>query len=366
MPAESARRPVVMLSAGEASGDLHGGALAAALRRLAPEARLFGMGGERMASAGVELLADARDMAVVGFTEAVRRLPHLRHTLAELRKALRSQRPDVLVTIDYPGFNLRLAEVARDAGIPVVYFERALYRQANVPVEFVGHPIADALVGAPSRADARRRLGLADGDLVIGLLPGSRPQEIARLTPIIRDAAATLASRHPNARFVLALAPTVSAADVTAHLGAGPRIDLVSDAHAVMRASDLLLATSGTATLEAALLGTPMVVIYRLSWLSQAVGHAVLRIPWVSLPNIILGRGVIPELFLRREATAERLAASALGLIGTPGALEAQRSAFRDLAAEIGEPGVAQRAAARALITDSTRAAARWATPGSP
>ncbi len=108
---------------------------------------------------------------------------------------------------------------------------------------------------------------------------------------------------------------------MTAHLGAGPRIDLVSDAHAVMRASDLLLATSGTATLEAALLGTPMVVIYRLSWLSQAVGHAVLRIPWVSLPNIILGRGVIPELFLRREATAERLAASALGLIETPGAL---------------------------------------------
>ncbi len=117
----------------------------------------------------------------------------------------------------------------------------------------------------------------------------------------------------------------------------------------MMRASDLLLATSGTATLEAALLGTPMVVIYRLSWLSQAVGHAVLRIPWVSLPNIILGRGVIPELFLRREATAERLAASALGLIETPGALEAQRSAFRDLAAEIGEPGVAQRAAARVL-----------------
>src|SRR6059036_2301796 len=175
MPAESARRPVVMLSAGEASGDLHGGALAAALRRLAPEARLFGMGGERMASAGVELLADARDMAVVGFTEAVRRLPHLRHTLAELRKALRSQRPDVLVTIDYPGFNLRLAEVARDAGIPVVYFvppqiwacgarsihvirarvtlspgilpcRYSAHWKGKVPVEFVGHPIADALV----------------------------------------------------------------------------------------------------------------------------------------------------------------------------------------------------------------------------
>src|SRR5437899_4522723 len=378
MPAESRRRPVVMLSAGEVSGDLHGGALAAALRRLSPEVRLLGMGGERMAAAGVELLADARQMAIVGFTEALRRLPAVRRRFARLRDAMLTQHPDVLVTIDYPGFNLRLAEVARAADIPVVYFvppqiwawragrirvirervslvlavfpfERPLYRQAGVPVEFVGHPIADALVGAPSRADARRRLGLAESDLVIGLLPGSRPQEIARLTPITRDAAATLASRHPNTRFVLALAPTVSAADVTAHLGAGPRIDLVSDAHAVMRASDLLLATSGTATLEAALLGTPMVVIYRLSWLSQAVGHAVLRIPWVSLPNIILGRGVIPELFLRREATAERLAASAIELIETPGALEAQRSAFRDLAAEIGEPGVAQRAAARVL-----------------
>src|SRR5437870_7820388 len=209
--ADSAHRPVVMLAAGEVSGDLHGGALAAALRALAPEARLFGMGGERMAAAGVELLADARDMAVVGFTEALRRLPRLRRTFAELRGALLAQNPDVLVTIDYPGFNLRLAEVAWGAGIPVVYFvppqiwawragrirvirarvslvlavfpfERALYRQADVPVEFVGHPIADTLVGAPSRADARRRLGFADGDLVVGLVPGSRAHEIARLT----------------------------------------------------------------------------------------------------------------------------------------------------------------------------------------
>jgi len=141
----------------------------------------------------------------------------------------------------------------------------------------------------------------------------------------------------------------VTAADVSAHFGASQRIDVVTDAHAVMSASDLLLATSGTATLEAALLGAPMVVIYRFSWLSQMVGHAVLRIPWISLPNIILGRGVVPELFLRHEVTAERLAATALRLIETPGALDAQRSAFRELAAEVGEPGVAQRAAARVL-----------------
>ena len=367
-----------MLSAGEVSGDLHGGALAAALRRLSPEVRLLGMGGERMAAAGVELMADARQMAIVGFTEALRRLPAVRRRFARLRDAMLTQHPDVLVTIDYPGFNLRLAEVARAADIPVVYFvppqiwawragrirvirervslvlavfpfERPLYRQAGVPVEFVGHPIADALVGAPSRADARRRLGLAESDLVIGLLPGSRALEIARLTPIIRDAVATVASRHPRARFVLALAPTVTAADVSAHFGASQRIDVVTDAHAVMSASDLLLATSGTATLEAALLGAPMVVIYRFSWLSQMVGHAVLRIPWISLPNIILGRGVVPELFLRHEVTAERLAATALRLIETPGALDAQRSAFRELAAEVGEPGVAQRAAARVL-----------------
>src|SRR5947208_13208471 len=229
MPAESARRPVAMLSAGEASGDLHGGALAAALRRLAPEARLFGMGGERMASAGVELLADARDMAVVGFTEAVRRLPHLRHTLAELRKALRSQRPDVLVTIDYPGFNLRLAEVARDAGVPVVYFvppqiwawragrvrtiarlvtrvlavfpfEVPLYRAAGVPVDFVGHPLVDSLRGAPSRAAARGRLGLDADAVVLGLLPGSRAEEVERLLPALRDAALALRRARPGVR----------------------------------------------------------------------------------------------------------------------------------------------------------------------
>src|SRR5262249_2446483 len=186
MRAETARGPIVMLAAGEASGDLHGGALATALLKLAPDARLFGMGGERMAAAGVELLADAREMAVVGFTEALRQVPRARRTLATLRSALRSRRPDVLVTIDYPEFNLRLAEAARDAGIPVVYFvppqiwawrasrirvirervtlvlavlpfERALYRQARVPVEFVGPPIAHGLGRAPTRAGPRRR-----------------------------------------------------------------------------------------------------------------------------------------------------------------------------------------------------------------
>lgn len=383
-PAEPGRRPVIMLSAGEASGDLHGGALAAGLRTLVPDARMFGMGGERMAAAGVDLLADAREMAVVGFTEALRGAPRVRRTFAQLRDALLARRPDVLVTIDYPGFNLRLAGVARGAGIPVVYFvppqiwawragrirvirervslvlavlpfERALYQQAGVPVEFVGHPIADALTEAPSRAEARRRLGLDDGDLVIGLLPGSRGHEIARLTPIIRDAAAMVASRHPRVRFVLALAPTVSAADVRAHLREHPHIGIVTDAYGVMRASDLLLATSGTATLEAALLGTPMVVVYRFSRLSQMVGQALLRIPWIGLPNIILGRGVVPELFLRSEATAERLAASAVQLIETAGALDAQRSAFRELAAAVGEPGVAARAATRVLAVIGAR-----------
>src|SRR5262249_61066101 len=150
-------------------------------------------------------------------------------------------------------------------GLAVLPFERALYRQARVPVEFVGHPIADALVGAPSRAEARRRLGFVDGDLVVGLLPGSRPHEIARLTPIIRDAAAMLASRHSDARFCLARAPTVAAADVAAHLQTSPRIELSPTPHPVIPASDLLLATSGTATLEAALLGAPMVAGYRLS-----------------------------------------------------------------------------------------------------
>ncbi|OLC12025.1 MAG: lipid-A-disaccharide synthase [Candidatus Rokubacteria bacterium 13_1_40CM_69_27] len=376
----------IMLVAGEASGDLHGAALCRALKTQAPGAHLFGMGGSRMATAGMQLLADIGDTAIVGISEVVRRLPALRRTYRRLGSAILSERPAVLVLIDYPGMNLRLAATARAAGVPVVYFippqiwawrpgrvktirrhvalvlavfpfERALYRSAGVAAEFVGHPVLDALAAAPERSAARRELGVEEDTLLIGLLPGSRRQEIERMTPLMRDAAARIAAVHSRARFVLGLAPTVDRRAVEEHLDARPPIEVVADrTYAVMRAADLLLVTSGTATLEAALLGTPMVVCYRVSLLSELIGRLVVRVPWISLANIVLGRAVVPELYQRRDATADRVAREALALLDTPGALEAQRQAFGELSDRLGRPGVGERAARLVLAVAGARA----------
>src|SRR5947207_1414455 len=246
MPAHA---PSIMLAAGEASGDLHGAALCHALRAEAPGCRLFGMGGERMAAAGMDLLVDVTAVAVAGGTEALSRIPPLYRAYRRLRATLAgARRPGVLVVVDFPEFNLRLARAARQAGIPVVYFippqiwawrswrvrtirrvisrvlavfpfETALYRRAGVPVEFVGHPLLDALAGAPDRVAARRALGLDDRALVIGLLPGSRREETARVLPAMREAVTAIGRARRDARFVLALAPTVEPATVERGLG---------------------------------------------------------------------------------------------------------------------------------------------------
>lgn len=371
--------PRVMIVAGEASGDLHGASLCRALQAQSPGVRLFGLGGPLMAAAGMELLADIRETAVIGFSEAVRRLPAIRRIYRRLVAALTSERPDVVVLIDFPGMNLRLAGAAHRVGIPVVYFippqiwawapgrirtiqrcvslvlavlpfERALYQRAGILVEFVGHPVLDSLAGAPDRSAARRQLGLDDEALVIGLLPGSRPQEIRHMMPLMREVAARMAAVHPRSRFVIGLAPTVQRTDVEPHLGGGPAITVVADrTHAVMRAADLLLVTSGTATLEAALLGTPMLVCYRVSVVTEWLGSPMVRVPWISLTNLVLGRAVVPEFYWRREATPERVADAALRLLASPEALAAQRRAFTELADELGEPGVAARAARHVL-----------------
>jgi lipid-A-disaccharide synthase len=365
----------IMLVAGEPSGDLHAGGLCRALRTAVPGLRLLGVGGPAMVEAGLEPLADISDLSVIGFSEVVRRLPALRRVFGRTAAALENERPAALVLVDFPGFNLRLAARARRAGVPVVYlvppqvwawgarrldrirasvtlvlavlpFEPALFRAAGVPVEYVGHPVLDALAAAPSRAEARRQLQIGADELTVGLLPGSRSQEVLRMTPLLGEAARRLAHARPGVRFLVPLAPGVDAGAVRTGLPAGIAARLVAGrTHAAMRAADLLLVTSGTATLEAALLGTPMVVAYRVSRASEAIAALLLRVPWVSLVNLVLGRQAVPELVRRGEATPERLAAEARYLLDTPGALERQREAFREIAAAIGTPGVAARAA---------------------
>jgi lipid-A-disaccharide synthase len=378
----------IMLVAGEASGDLHGATLCRALRMLAPTRPLLGMGGERMAGAGLDRLADVTGAAAVGGTEALGPVPKLFAAWRQLRAALEGpRRPAALVLIDFPEFNLRLARVARRAGIPVVYFippqvwawrpwraravarrtslvlavfpfEAALYRRVGGRVEFVGHPVLDALADAPDRDEARRRLGIDAGAVVVGLLPGSRTQEIEGTLPVLHAAAARIAATRPDARFVLAAVQHTGheAGPVAALRGTQPPVQVVSgDTHAVMRAADLLLVNSGTATLEAALLGTPMVVCYRLSWLTEAIVRRLVRVPWISLANITLGRTVVPELY-QRAFTPGRVAAEALRLLGSPAAIQAQRDAFAELGGVLGEPGVGLRAARHILsVIDGRR-----------
>jgi lipid-A-disaccharide synthase len=375
----------IMLVAGEASGDLHGAALCRALRDRAPQARLFGMGGARMAAAGMDVLEDVTARAVVGGTEAASGVVPLYRAYRRLRARLTGpERPDALVLIDFPEFNLRLARAARRHAVPVVYFippqiwawrgwrvramrrllslvlavfpfEPPLYRRAGVPVEYVGHPLVDALADAPTRAAARARLGLPADAEVVGLLPGSRRAEIDRLLPVMRDAIARISARRPHTRLVLALAPTIEARRVAEHLGHGSAVLVVPDAaRDVIRAADLVLATSGTVTLEAAILGAPMVVCYRVSRLTAAMLRMLIRVPWMSLVNIVLGRAAVPELF-QEEVTGERVADETLRLLEDAGAREAQRAAFRELAGQLGAPGVGARAAG--FILGAARAA---------
>lgn len=373
-PVAGPGQPSLMVVAGEASGDLHGATLARALARLAPTATLIGMGGDRMGNAGVRLLQGIEEASVVGISEVARRLPALLRALRRLGRYLARSRPNGLVLIDFPDFNLRLARKASTLGIPVIYFiapqvwawrrgrlrtiarhvsrvlavfpfEVGFYQEAGVPVEFIGHPLLDVL---PTLARAEARQGYAgDQETLIGLLPGSRHEEIQRHLPVMLEAAAMIHARRPGTRFILALAPTIPIQVVAPWLRRSRvRVRVVAgETYRVMAGADLLLAASGTATLEAAWFGTPMVVLYRVSRLSYVIGRLVVRgVTHISLPNIIAGRGVVPEL-IQHAATPAALAREGLVLLEDPAARAAQLGGLQEVRARLGQPGAAERAA---------------------
>jgi lipid-A-disaccharide synthase len=381
----TSERPTIMLSAGEPSGDLHGAMLCRALREQAPELSLTGMGGARMAAAGMRVLVDPTARAGVGGVEIMGRLPSLFRAYQLLGDRLRALRPRALVVIDFPEFNMRLARAARRAGVPVIYFippqvwawrpwrartiaglvsrvlavfpfERALYERAGAAVEFVGHPLLDALPFDLSRVEARRRLGLEPDESVVGLLPGSRHEELERLLPPMVEATRDLGVAHPRRRFLVGVAASVEPERVLQILrrtGANEsaRLELrEARTYEIMTAADALLVASGTATLEAALLGAPMVVCYRVPRLSELVVRALVRVPWISLPNLVARRALVPEL-LQDDVSGPRLAAEARRLLEEPEAARAQRAGFAAVRAALGEPGVGWRAAAAVLET---------------
>ncbi len=370
-------RPDLWLLAGEASGDRYGGRLARALRSAAPQVGLRGVGGREMALEGVELLAPLADRAVVGVSEAVLSVPFFWRILRRLGEELRVRRPHAVILIDFPEFNLQFAKTAHRLGVPVIYyvppqlwawrrgrirmmarvvshvftvfpFEGSLYEGARISVESLGHPLRDFLPDL-SRDEARDRLGVSGNAVLLGLLPGSRRGELRQHLPLLLMALRRIGQEH-LVQFMLALAPTISRQEIQSGLASAsvPIRVVEGQTYEVMAASDLLLVASGTATLEAAWFGTPMVIFYRVSRTTTLLARMLLTVRHVGLPNLLAGREIVPEL-LDKAATGERLGQVAMDLIHDPGALEAQRKQLGKLRPLIGEPGVAERAARRIL-----------------
>ncbi len=332
-----------------------------------------------MRAAGVELLADASQTAVVGLTELWEKRQVLRQALRRLQDVLRFARPALLICVDFPDFNLLLARTAHRLGVPVCYFispqvwawrrgrihtikrlvrkmlvlfpfEETLYREQGVDVAFVGHPLLDGLAAVPSREACRASLGVETDRPVLGLLPGSRQAELRRHLPLLLAAAGRLRARHPDLAVLLALAPTLEAASVETAVGASglrPTI-LQSQTPQVIRAADVLLAVSGTVTLEAAILGTPMVITYRMGYLSYLVARLLVRVKYIGLPNLVAEAAVVPEL-IQFDARPERLAGAALEILESAERQAWIRGRLAEIRARLGSPGAAERAAKEVL-----------------
>ncbi len=369
----------VFVSAGEASGDALGAALIEALRARVPEVEVVGMGGPAMQAAGLETLRDARELNVVGLVEVLRHLPRLFRLLWDLAERGVAAQPAVAVMIDAPDFHVRLARYFRRAHIPVAYyvgpsvwawragrvstfarvvdrmmvlfpFETAVWQRGGVDALCVGHPLIDEI----PPADATSR-ALVPRPRTIAILPGSRGSEIRRHAALLLEAGAALIARGHADRLVLPVAPTVDAGWLGALVEASPargKVDLVLAPHGdpgprrrAVQAAELALVCSGTATLEVALLGTPSVIVYRVSPLSWWIGRRMTRIAHLGLPNLIAGRGIVPEL-LQDDLSVEALVREAERVLADA---DAQRAELREMRRALGPTGAAERAAEAVL-----------------
>lgn len=367
----------IMLSAGEASGDLNGAHLARALLAREPGLELFGMGGPLMAEAGVEILHDPTEMSTVGFLEVLRSAGHFRRLLRCLGEEMARRRPDCLVVIDFPGFNMRLGKLAKARSVPVVYyfgpqawawgrgraravaqhaalvcavfpFEAELYREAGARVEYVGHPLVDTVKPRLALEEAAAALGVAGAWPVISLLPGSRRQELEHHLKPMLQAASILKRRFQGARFILPLAHTVDRRQVEAGLPGEVPVQIAQGmTYEALAFSHAAMAAIGTVTLEAALLGCPFVGVLRLSPSTYWMARRLYKPEYTVLPNIVAGREIVPEL-IQEDATPERIAEEVARLL-EPGRREEVLAGFREVRERLGGPGAVERAAAAVL-----------------
>jgi lipid-A-disaccharide synthase len=366
--------PQILIITGEASGDLHGANLARALKDADPTVSLAGTGGAAMQAAGVRLVWDIGHLDVMGMVGPVTLVAVLRQFLA-MRRVLRAEPWDAVVFIDHPGMNLRYAALARAAGLRVIYyiapqiwawnarrihaikrrvdhvlvilpFEKPLYDQAGIPCTFVGHPLLDAVAPAYDQPSLRKAYGVDEADRVIALLPGSRSGEVQSLLPVLLDAAARVVRRYPKTHFLLAQASTIPDNLLRPLLrdSAVPVTVVKEQASEVMAAADLVLVASGTATLQAALVGTPMVLMYRTTPVTYWLARRLIRVKWIGLVNLVANRSVVPEL-IQSDATAEKVCDEAVRILEDPAAYQAMKQSLTQIRAALGRPGASRRAA---------------------
>jgi lipid-A-disaccharide synthase len=365
--------PRLLISCGEASGDLYGAELVRHLRERVAGLDVFGLGGDRLQAQGASLFAHVRDLAVVGLLEVVSHLRDLRAVFRRVVEEAERHPPDAAVLVDYPDFNLRLARALHRRGIPVIYyvspqlwawrrgriddirdsvarmlvifpFEEQLYQDAGVPVTFVGHPLVSLVRLATDPLALRRELGLDPERPVVALLPGSRPKEVAHNLPPIAASVAALATARPELQFVAAVAASLDPDVVRGGLGDRPVTVVHDRTHAALSAATAAIVASGTATVEAALLGAPMVVVYRLSPWTYRLGRRFVRVPYYAMVNLIAGRRVVPEL-IQSDFTAERVLAEILPLLDDTAARRQMQSDLAAVREKLGGPGASARAA---------------------
>lgn len=326
-----------MIVAGEASGDMYGAKVIEEAHRLDSSVRFLGIGGVHMQQAGFEALVDSKEMAVMGLIEVMAHFGVIYRAFMKLKKVLLQERPDLLILIDYPGFNLRLAAVAKRAGVKVLYyitpqvwawhasrarkiarlvdhaavifpFEAPFFEREGLPVTFVGHPLLDMAVASMPRQVAQSQFGLDPARKTLGLFPGSRKREITALLPVMLESAATLQQSFPGLQFILPLASGVERSIVDDYLGRYA-LDVkvvVGKNYDVMQVCDCIIAASGTVTMEIALFGVPMVIVYKVAPLTYAIGRRLVKVDHAGICNIVAGERIVPEL-IQNDAEPEKI-----------------------------------------------------------
>ncbi|MBN2254561.1 MAG: lipid-A-disaccharide synthase [Deltaproteobacteria bacterium] len=365
----------IMIVAGEASGDLHGSHVVRFMKRLDPTLRFYGVGGEKLREAGVDVIAESSHMAVVGLTEVLSKIGFILSVRRKLKQSFDEERPELVILIDYPDFNLPLAKAAHQRGIKVFYyispqvwawrkrriyqiarwvdrmavilpFEPMVYEKVDLDVRFVGHPLLDVMERNYTDRDARRIFGLREEIPTVALLPGSRESEVTKLLPEMLMAAELLKMKLPSVQFVMPRAAGLRRDLIASMIDASPVTISVVDnnVYDVIGVSDCAIVASGTATMETALLETPMIIIYKVSPFSYYMGRRIIRVDHIGMVNIIAGKRIVPE-FIQGDAHADNMADEVYDLLTNDGRRERMKQDLKEIRTKLGSPGAAEKTA---------------------